>query len=214
MKICLVVFSILISSVGFAAISENSVLEILSLPNMNAKEILQTRGESSKILKKIAFADDQPMKVRWKSLITFVELNPKNSMDVLNQASENEEWFMRNAAMVASANYDSSVAVDMAKKLIKDKALVVRSAAVDALVKIEPNDIREIFWNEIKADYNFKNKQSLWVRDSMAQYLAERPLNYEKSKFEDLAHDPSEEIQQHSKSALLKIKNSVQNSLL
>ena len=200
----------LYSQYTFAAISEKSVLEILSLPNMNAKEILITKSDSSKVLRKIAFMDEQPMKLRWKSLITFVEMNPGNSVDILNQAAGHEQWFMRNAALVAATNYDPTVAMDLAKKLIKDKALVVRSAAVDAYIKIEPNDIRELFWKEIKEGYNFKNNQSLWVREEMISYLAQTPMLGEKAQFESLIVDSSDEIQKIAKSALNKISD--QNS--
>lgn len=118
----------------------------------------------------------------------------KATPDLL-KASKDSQWYMRNAAMVALAEYNPPVSQKVAKRLIKDKALVVRSAAVDILAKGTDAEARRLLWQEINKDYNFKNNKSLWIRPQIVAILSEKPVPSELSSFQTLLQDSELNIQ-------------------
>ena len=63
-------------------------------------------------------------------------------------------------------------AIDEAQILLKDKALVVRSAAVDVLASRYNIENRNILADELSKPYNFSRKQSLWIRSKIFNIIA------------------------------------------
>ncbi|MNL47184.1 hypothetical protein D3C87_1699560 [compost metagenome] len=102
---------------------------------------------------------------------------------------------MRNAALVAMNEVHPAEAELLAKRLLKDKALVVRSAAVEILRTKVSAANRDVLWEELNQSYNFKNKQSLWIRSQIVEVLAVKPKNHELTMFSNLLSDKDERIQ-------------------
>ncbi len=113
--------------------------------------------------------------------------------DIL-KAADSKEWFMRNAALVAVNNISSLEGEKLAQKLISDKALVVRSAAVEVLQNSKDQEIRNTLWVELNKDYNFKKKQSLWIRPQIVKILAKTPKDAEMRDFMKLLDDKDLEV--------------------
>jgi len=114
-----------------------------------------------------------PMSTRWQSLIKAAEQANAQQISEISDFANSNDWFMRNAALVALEKINTSYAIDQAKVLVQDKALVVRSAAVDMLAKRNSLEIRRIFAAELSKAYNFSGQQSLWIRPQIMKALAQ-----------------------------------------
>ena len=96
---------------------------------------------------------------------------------------------MRNAALVALKEVNPAQSQKLAQKLLKDKALVVRSAAVTVLEANITPEVRDLLWDELNQSYNFKGSQSLWIRHQIVEVLAKKPMHRELKIFADLLSD-------------------------
>ncbi|MGZ3797012.1 MAG: HEAT repeat domain-containing protein, partial [Pseudobdellovibrionaceae bacterium] len=141
------------------------VMEILNLPPENRTQaLLATTQDMYKDFLAVAFSESQSMRFRWRALMLAAENRREKATPDLLKAANHKQWFMRNAALVALAEVNEAEAQKLAKKLVKDKALVVRSAAVDILQKNARPEVRDLLWEEVSQKYNFRNKESLWIR--------------------------------------------------
>lgn len=138
---------------------------------------------------KLAHATSEPLKTRWSALMLAVEIQPENAINELMPFVESKEWFMRNAALIAIYNTDSKKGLEVARRLIADRALVVRSAAVEVLAKSTKNEDRELLWKELAHERNYKGKNSLWIREQILTVLNKNPRPEEIKKFAQLLFD-------------------------
>ena len=199
---------VLFSSITLAAIpSKITAEEILIMPESFRKEALLNKAEEFyPQMHSIAFSNKQSIEMRWKALTAMALLKKENSVKDLKKALVAPEWYMRNAALLSLNSVSPKHGKKAAQELLTDKALVVRSAAVDVLGPMMDAEIRELFWQEMDANYNFRRKQSLWIREQLLGFLAQEPLINEKSVFEGLSKTSPEPMRVLAKNALQKIK--------
>ncbi|MGZ3773119.1 MAG: HEAT repeat domain-containing protein [Pseudobdellovibrionaceae bacterium] len=194
----LLVFSFQVFAVGSKTSTSTliSTIEVLKLPSENRKIVLHTQGEKHyQNFIKVAFSEAQPMSLRWRALTAAAQVRGAESSHDLLKASSHSQWYMRNAALVALYEVNPKEGIKLARKLLKDKALVVRSAAVDVLEKNLSPEIRDLLWEELNQKYNFKNTESLWIRQQIVGSLAKKPLNREGRLFIQLLSDKDPEVQ-------------------
>lgn len=215
MKTKLFVASVVIglsSSVSLAAPAKpssstlTSALEVLKLPSENRRMVLSGQGEKYyQSFISVAFNDSQTMSVRWRALMAAAEAKGEKSTPDLMKAASHSQWYMRNAALVALAEVNPSQGEKLAHKLIKDKALVVRSAAVDALAKSATPEVRDLLWDELNQKYNFKGDHSLWIRHQIVEKLAKKPLDHEIKIFAGLLSDKDQRLHMPAVAGLEKL---------
>lgn len=182
------------------------VMEILNLPPENRSQaLLATTEDMYKEFITVAFAEDQSMRLRWRALIMAAEGRREKATPDLLKASVHKQWFMRNAALVALAEVNEAEAQKLAKKLVKDKALVVRSAAVDVLQKSPRPEVRDLLWEEMNQKYNFRNQESLWIRSQIVEAMAAKPANHELKLFTKFLNDKDARVQAASVSGMEKL---------
>lgn len=190
------------TSSAFAAPSKSSTatltsaIEVLKLPGENRRMLAQTQGEkfySSFVT--LAFSDAQPMNLRWKALMAAAEARKQQSTPDLLKAADHNQWFMRNAALIALNEVNPAEGKKVAQKLVKDKALVVRSAAVGALEKDLTADVRDLLWEELNQKYNFQKEHSLWIRHQIVEALSKKPMDHETKLFVTLLSDKDSRVQ-------------------
>jgi HEAT repeat protein len=195
----------------FAAIPKQSSLsieEVLTMPEQNRFILAQKKtDEYYPKLIQISKSPQQTLAMRWKALTLAAYLKKAKALPELQTALKSQEWFMRNAALIAIQSFDPIQAKNAAKELISDKALVVRSAAVDVLSKDLDPKTRELLWSELNASYNFKRKQSLWVRDQIISTLAIQPERNEIAKFNKILFQEDSANQTHALAALENLTN-------
>lgn len=172
------------------------VLEILNLPPANRSQaLLSTTEDMYKDFMGVAFSETQSMRLRWRALMLAAENRRDKATPDLLKAANHKQWFMRNAALVALAEVNEPEAQKLAKKLVKDKALVVRSAAVDILQKNVRPEVRDLLWDEMNQKYNFRNKESLWIRSQIVEALALKPADHELKIFSKFLYDKDRRVQ-------------------
>jgi HEAT repeat protein len=213
LKTSLVVMATFIATLSHAAIDpklklEPSSLEILSLPEKNREAVVfkaKNQESLANEMMTLAFDAKQTMPVRWKALTLGSLLKGTKAKAELDKALKDEAWFMRNAALVAYERIFPLEAGPAAKTLLKDKALVVRSAAVRTLSGRLNSETRETLWNELDQSYNFKNKQSLWIRGQILDALSQSPDSRELPIFARTLRDKDSRLHFYSITALEKI---------
>lgn len=183
-----------------------SAMEVLNLPAENRRMLIHETGDrhyDSFIA--LAFSEGQPMSVRWRALTAAAETRGERATTDLLKASADRQWYMRNAALVALTEVNPAQGEILAQKLLKDKALVVRSAAVQALEKSTSSAVRDLLWDELNQDYNFKNTQSLWIRAQIIGILNQKPLDRELKVFAGLLSDKDLQVQANAVRGLEKL---------
>lgn len=109
---------------------------------------------------------------RWQSLVRAGQIAKPEEIAKIQDFAKSSDWYMRNASLVALESINTSYAMEQAKILIQDKALVVRSAAVTMLSKKNTLEVRQLLAAELSKQYNFSGKQSLWIRPQIMQQMA------------------------------------------
>ena len=145
------------------------------------------------------------MNSRWTSLIRSVEYAEKEHLDEVRKFTQDKEWYMRNAALIALVKADKDLAIIEAKKLIKDKALVVRSAAVEVLFQNFNEEHKKILIGEMDQGYNFNKKKSLWIRRQIIDKLSLNSDSGDRSFFVKYLFDDDKSVAQISAKSLEKI---------
>ena len=148
-----------------------------------------------------------PMGVRWKALLAASEVADSHQVQKIIAFSKDKDWYMRNASLVALQKMGTDLIYDQAKSLMTDKALVVRSAAAEILMKLDNREVRRIFSEEISKKYNFNGQHSLWIRSQMMRYLVQKPTAEERSFFVKYLFENDPEIATLSAEALQKLTN-------
>jgi hypothetical protein len=208
--LCLIPYS------GFAAKDSNLTDDVVikdteQLLKLAKPEIEKLIGkltlEQKLALKKIAFSVDSDLQVRWRALVLATRLLGSEMRNEIAIASKSNDWFMRSAAMMAANELSIDEAARLARKLVADKALVVRSAAVDILGSSGELSDRQILWNIIRDPANMRKGQSLWIRSQALQILAKSPQKKEVENFVSLLKENDLELQAISIHALEKVSD-------
>lgn len=214
MKPLVVIFSLALTTqatvaIGaIAPISANSdkylnVKEALLLPMENRVSALKAQGPKGEAaLAVLMFDQTASMDLRWKAITSAGLLGGSSLKPQIQKALVAKEWFVRNAALVALESMDRSLAKAWAKKFLDDKALVVRSAAVDTLARLEDRTAASVLWKKLSAKENFRGSQSLWIRKQITIALAQLDKSESHGRFIDLLEDRDEGVQEAAVQAL------------
>ncbi len=149
---------------------------------------------------------------RWQALQKMAELGSDQAWNQIRKSAKDARWDVRNASVVAAEKMGADKAALLVKDLLQDKALIVRSAAVDVASRLNRQDLREDLWKEFYRPGNFRNGQSLWIRDQIAEFLILHPEQKERKKFVQMLSEPEENLQQRAISALEKMTGIVQSA--
>jgi len=163
--------------------------------------------EQKLALRKIAFRNDSDLQVRWRALVLAARLLGTEMKGDITSASKSNDWFMRSASMMAANEISSNEGASLARRLVNDKALVVRSAAVDILGQTGEVSDRILLWNIIRDPINIRKGQSLWIRSQALQLLARSPQKREISNFISLLKENDLELQAISIQALERVSD-------
>jgi hypothetical protein len=178
-----------------AASRASSTYEALRLPLGERMSALQLQGpQGYRNLRELMFDGKQSMETRWRAVTAAGLLGGKESRPELERALRAPEWFMRNAGLIAITNVDRGWALNWSRKLLSDKALVVRAAAVDALAELQDRASIALLWKKLDAKENFKGKQSLFIRRRIVETLAQLEGAGHEAKFIAVLSDRDESL--------------------
>jgi hypothetical protein len=203
------------ASNGQAAVPTNSMsqspgsmqqtIEALELPMSERIQDLRAQKSAYQNLETIAFKKSNSMDLRWKAVTALGRLGGTKAKAELDRALKSPEWFMRNAALVSYSQVDRASALVWARKLLSDKALVVRSAAVDVISGSRDVTSAPLLWQKLNAKENFKNRQSLFIRRRIVEALADLEGKGREAKFIAILQDKDETLHEPAIEALERI---------
>lgn len=147
----------------------------------------------------------QSMKVRWQALLTAASVAKADQIDAIKSFAKHDEWYMRNATLIALKKVSMAAAIDEARNLLKDRALVVRSAAVDIMAEDLTEDNKQLLIGELNKPYNFNKKSSLWIRKQIIEKITAIAQQKDKAFFARNLFDSDKEVAELSAHALEKI---------
>lgn len=186
---------------------EKLITEALRLPIENRVQALRSQGDqTANVLKDWAFDRNRSLEIRWRALTALPYLDSRLGQLAIEMALKSEEWYLRNAATIALPALDRDYAVNSSARLLSDPALVVRTAAVQNLLKLNAREKTELIWRKINSPENFRNGESLWVRRHMAQALAEFSGPGQEDRFIALLKDKDRRLHPFAIQALERIR--------
>ncbi len=182
--------------------------EALRMPIGERIETLQQQGpQGYRNLVGLMMDDAQPMETRWKAVTSVGLIGRAESKPELERALKHNEWYMRNAGLVAMVGADRASASRWAKALLSDKAAIVRAAAVDAIVEMRDTSSKELLWKKLYAKENFRHGKSLFVRKRILEALTHLEGPGREQKFVQILSDKDESLHPYAIAALEKITN-------
>ncbi len=191
--------SVFVFPMAFAAVplvntsaSWDAEMEILALPISNQKKLLKSDKKTLDRLIAVAQDTNLALDMRWKSIMALGFLENKNTAPSYMALQGSKEWFVKNGLLIAMDENNHPERFNVAKKMVKDPSLIVRSSAFDILMQ-DPSH-RDLLWEELFNAQNTKKKRSLWVRPKIIKYMSQNPKSYERSFFERLMKESEPEI--------------------
>ncbi len=189
-------------------VTRSETLVALGLPLENRISALRSEGAAGyKNLIMLMNDDSAPMEARWRAVTAMGRIGGRLSLPELKQALHSKVWYLRNAALISSVQIDRDQALQWAKELLSDKALVVRSAAVDVMTQYKDGNSKNLLWQKLSAKENFRGKQSLWIRRKIVESLAQIEENGSEQKFGVLLSDRDESLHLPAIRALERLTN-------
>jgi len=188
--------AVLIAFPTLAFAAKPDTASALSLPYQNRVSVLERQGpEGLRSLVSTMFDEKAPVELRWRAVISVGKIGKTYMSPELERAAQSKDWFMRNAALIALEDANPTLARKWARSLLRDKALVVRSAAVDTLVHLHDVTSTDLLWTQLESKQNFRGTQSLWIRHQIVDALSALPVKGDTSKFVALLDDGDEKTQ-------------------
>jgi HEAT repeat protein len=169
--------------------------DALDLPLIERLDSLRDQGTSGyHNLVSIMFNESEAMEVRWRAVTAIGRIAREASMPDLVKSLHSPDWFMRNAGLISIAQIDQTQGVTWARRLLNDKALVVRSAAVDTLAKLNDKTSLQLLWNRLYAKENYRGDQSLFIRRQIVETLARLESTGREQQFIKILGDKDESL--------------------
>ncbi len=137
----------------------------------------------------LMFNESLPMEVRWRAVTASGRIAGSLAKPELKRAFQSHDWYMRNAALVSMAHIDRATATDWARRLLSDKSLVVRTAAVSTLSEFHDEASAALLWEKLYSKENFRGKQSLFIRRHIVEALARLKPKGSESQFVEVLAD-------------------------
>jgi len=168
----------------------STTMRSLDYPLKQRIQSLRQQGDSGyNNLNKMAFSKELHMSIRWRALTSMAILRGKKSLPELIRAVELPAWFMRNAALIGMQRADLNEAKRWARKLLDDKALIVRSAAVRNIKKLNDRRSSTKLWQTLNNKNNYYNGRSLFIRRQIVETLGQLSRHGEEKKFIKILYD-------------------------
>lgn len=186
--------------------NSNASLEVkstLEKPLSERIKVLRAQGDAGYAkLVGTMFDKTANMETRWRAVTAVGLLRGAGSRPDLEKALASDEWFMRNAALVALSNVDRRSSIPWARKLLSDPALMVRWAAVDTISNLRDDGALPLLWEKLNAPENFRAAQSLFIRRRIVETLAALEKKGRENKFIEILKDRDESLHPIATAAL------------
>ncbi len=187
-------------------VSMRQTLLALELPFANRIASLRTQGPAGyKNLRSIMFDPNSKIDARWRATMAVGRLGGRLSLPELERASRAEVWELRSAALIAVSRIDRRTASVWSRRLLKDKALLVRMSAVETLEGLQDRAAITDLWAQLDNRQNFKRNRSLFIRRRIVEALGRLESPESAARFASLLDEDDPQILKSAIAALEKL---------
>jgi HEAT repeat protein len=179
--------------------------EALDLSMLERIQALKSDSNSYSNLKALMESKSEAFELRYKATTALAKVAGSKAKTEMVHAMTSSEWFLRNAGLIGMSSLDRAEALVWARKLLNDKALVVRSAAVDIITQARDTTSTNLLWQKLYSKENFRNKQSLYIRRRIVEALSEIDSKEHAAKFVALLQDKDDSLHEPAMEALERI---------
>lgn len=128
-------------------------------------------------LLKILQSEAERDELRWASLFGVARFAGKRSYGLLKKYSEHKSWLMRDASLRVMAALGASELRPSVERALKDKALVVRTTAVDVIGHMKLKASAPLLVEALFDPANYRKDHPLWIHSHILGVL--RGFKYE-----------------------------------
>lgn len=198
---------LLFSHTAQAGIPKNSVAQHLQHPSFEQR-VRRIRAEGSNGLsglRSIAFDSKTTERMKWNAIISMGVVYGDKALLDLERALKSDDWILRNSALISLRSFNSRLSKDWSLKLLKDKALVVRSSSVESLAYDLDDRTIGSLWEALHDPQNFRGSRSLWIRRQIVSAVASQPREVDAGRFIEVLRGSDIELHPPAMRALERI---------
>lgn len=166
--------------------------------NLEERSSFFKTPEDMKRLYNWALDSNNNLQMRWRAIISLGRSFGDESRHYLQQLLNRPEWFLRNAATLATKYMTDVYRVELLHKALWDKALVVRTAAVEVIREKKVIELENELWKSLSSKQNFIKKKSLWIRKNIVETLRGFAKPSQMNSFMSLLNDSDPEVRRQA----------------
>jgi len=188
------------------SVSIQQTMIALELPFENRISAIRAQGpQGYKNLRDIMFGRDSKIDSRWRATMALGRIGGRYSLPELERASKASVWELRSAALIAVSRIDRATAAKWSRRLLKDKALLVRLTAVETLEAVGDRTAIPELWAQLESRQNFKGTRSLFIRRRIVEALTKLESPTATTRFARLLEEEDPHIHRSAILALEKL---------
>lgn len=188
------------------SVSLQQTMIALELPFENRIAALRAQGpQGYKNLRDIMFGKDSKIDSRWRATMALGRIGGRYSLPELERASRASVWELRSASLIAVSRIDRATASKWSRRLLQDKALLVRLTAVETLESVGDRTAIPALWAQLESRQNFKGSRSLFIRRRIVEALTKLESPQATARFARLLEEEDPQIHRSAISALEKL---------
>ncbi len=131
--------------------------------------------------------------LRWKDSQAWMTRQSSVNLQWSQEVIQNGDWILKSSLIGKVCKIKSNEAQEVLLQLLSDKALVVRSAAVDCLAQRMNPFVRESLWSAFQDPINKRGQQSLWIREQILEIFLAQPTASDRRAISQLKTVENEE---------------------
>ena len=187
-------------------VSLQQTMIALELPFENRIAALRAQGpQGYKNLRDIMFGRDSKIDSRWRATMALGRIGGRYSLPELERASKASVWELRSASLIAVSRIDRATASKWSRRLLQDKALLVRLTAVETLETVGDRTAIPELWAQLDSRQNFKGSRSLFIRRRIVEALTKLESPMSTARFARLLEEEDPHIHRSAILALEKL---------
>lgn len=178
----------------------------LGLPPKNRIAALRAQGpQGYRNLRAIMLDTKSRSDSRWLATTALGRVGGKLSLPDLERAMRDDSWELRSAALISMRRIDERAASHWAKKLLQDKAMVVRVTAVETIGLMKDRSALPNLWRQLGNRINFRGNRGLFIRRRIVETLGDLESSASTDRFLSLLNEDDTQINYAAISALEKL---------
>lgn len=130
------------------------------------KKAIEIGPKSVSDLIKVINEKSYPVKSKWHSVFLIGQIIGEQSIPYLEKISRHKNWMLRLASLKTIAKLNNTTS-DVYKRLLNDKAMIVRFEALDSIERLKLSHLSKNVWNMLYDDKNYSKSDGKRKRSDL-----------------------------------------------